>query len=104
MVLILVQQIGLYADSYEEDGNTFLFLSFVFQIIGGFGSGNNGVASMATVVAYAPRHEREKDIGLVETMTGLGFLAGPMWGSFMYYVGGYPAPFGFSGKVSLTPV
>lgn len=26
--------------------------------------------------------------------TGIGFLLGPIWGSFMYNLGGYPAPFG----------
>ena len=53
MLLILIQQIGLYGISYMKDGDQFLTLSFVFQIIGGFGSGNNSVASMAMVIADA---------------------------------------------------
>ena len=76
-------------------------MSFVFQIIGGLGSGNNSVASMAMVIADAEKDEREMHIGLIETATGVGFLLGPLWGSFMYIIGGYPAPFGFSGKFSL---
>ena len=74
-------------------------MSFSWQIIGGIGSGNNAVASLAIVIAEAEKNEREKHIGLVETMTGLGFLLGPVWGSLMYYLGGYSAPFGFSGKL-----
>ena len=53
---------------------------------------------MALVIAEAKVNEREMHIGLVETMTGLGFLLGPLWGSLMYTLGGYPAPFGASGK------
>ena len=67
-------------------------------MVGGLGSGNNGVATMATVIAYAPKDKREKDIGLVEAMTGIAFLFGPMWGAFIYSYGGFSAPFGFSGK------
>lgn len=84
-----------------KNGDTFLYLSFLFQIIGGLGSGNNSVASMAMVIADAEPHEREMHIGLIETSTGIGFLLGPLWGSLMYTIGGYPAPFGFSGKFSL---
>ena len=69
-------------------------------MVGGLGAGNNSVSSTALVVAEASLNEREQHIGLVETMTGVGFLLGPLWGSLMYTWGGYPAPFGFSGKSS----
>ena len=59
MLLILIQQVGLYGISFMKDGNTFLTLSFVFQIIGGLGSGNNSVASMAMVISDAEPNERE---------------------------------------------
>ena len=84
MLLITIQQAGLYAISYEEDGNIFLLLSIVFQLVGGLGSGNNSVASMAMVIADAEKNEREQHIGLIETSTGVGFLLGPLWGSLMY--------------------
>ena len=67
-------------------------------MVGGLGAGNNCVASTALVISEASLSEREQHIGLVETMTGVGFLLGPLWGSLMYTLGGYPAPFGFSGK------
>ena len=84
MLLILIQQVGLYWISYMKNGDWFLILSFVWQIIGGLGSGNNSVASMAMVIADAEKHEREQHIGLIETATGIGFLLGPLWGSLMY--------------------
>ena len=84
MLLILVQQIGLYSISYMKDGEDFLYWSFFFQIIGGLGSGNNSVASLALVISDAAPDEREMQIGLIETATGAGFLLGPLWGSFMY--------------------
>ena len=76
----------------------FLFWSFVAQLIGGFGSGINAVASMAMVVSNSKASEREQNIGLIEMATGVGFLLGPIWGSVMYYYGGFSAPFGSSGK------
>ena len=80
--------------------NAYLFciISIVFQLIGGLGSGCNAVASMSMVIAGAEKNERVSHIGLIETTTGVGFLLGPVWGSLMYQLGGYPAPFACSGK------
>jgi MFS family permease len=33
------------------------------------------------------------NIGFYEAFTGIGFLAGPLLGSFMFTVGGYVMPF-----------
>ena len=49
---------------------------------------------MAMVVSSSKPSEREYNIGLIEMATGVGFLLGPIWGSFMYQMGGYSAPFG----------
>ena len=49
---------------------------------------------MAMVVSGSKDSEREQNIGLIEMATGIGFLLGPIWGSFMYQMGGYSAPFG----------
>ena len=67
-------------------------------MIGGIGSGSNSVASMAMVIGDAEKNERVNHVGLIETTTGVGFLLGPVWGSVMYQIGGYPAPFACSGK------
>ena len=42
-----------------KDGNDFLIYSFIFQIIGGLGSGNNSVASLALVISDAAPEDRE---------------------------------------------
>lgn len=94
MLLVLIQQVGLYELSSFKSAEAFLFWSFVAQLIGGLGSGINAVASMAMVVSSSKVSEREQNIGLIEMATGVGFLLGPIWGSAMYQMGGYSAPFG----------
>ena len=98
MFLILVQQVGLYMLTDFKSPTMFLLWSFGAQMIGGFGSGINAVASMAMVVSGSKPSEREQNIGLIEMATGVGFLLGPIWGSAMYQIGGYSAPFGSVGK------
>jgi len=44
-------------------------------------------------VANSSKEDREANIGYVETFTGLGFLAGPLFGSVFYSMGGYSFPF-----------
>lgn len=53
---------------------------------------------MAMVVSGSKPSEREQNIGLIEMATGIGFLLGPIWGSAMFQIGGYSAPFGSTGK------
>ena len=55
---------------------------------------------MAMVVSSSKPSEREQNIGLIEMATGIGFLLGPIWGSAMYQIGGYSAPFGSTGKLA----
>ena len=98
MILIFIQQVGLYMLTDFKSPSLFLACSFTAQMIGGFGSGINAVASMAMVVSSSKASEREQNIGFVEMATGIGFLIGPIWGSFMFQVGGYSAPFGSTGK------
>ena len=98
LLLILLQQVGLYMLSSIKGAWSFLFWSFVAQLVGGCGSGVNAVASMAMVVSDSKASEREQNIGFIEAATGVGFLLGPIWGSGMYQLGGYSAPFGSTGK------
>lgn len=71
----------------------FFYLSFFAQIIGGLGAGTNSTAAMALVISTTKKSEREKNLGMIEMFTGVGFLVGPLWGSVMFNVGGYSAPF-----------
>jgi len=41
------------------------------------------------------KHEREQYIGQIEAATGIGFLFGPLFGAFLYNMGGYQFPFMF---------
>jgi MFS family permease len=75
-----------------------LRISFIVQAIGGVGSGANSVASMALMIAVSKREERDRNIGLFEAFVGLGFMTGPLVGSFLYTLGGYIMPFAFSGS------
>ena len=93
LIMIFLQQFGLYMLTYFENVNAFLFWSFTSQMIGGLGSGVNAVASMAMVVSISKSSEREQNIGLIEMATGVGFLLGPIWGSVMYQWGGFSYPF-----------
>jgi MFS family permease len=103
MILNLTQQTGLYWTLGLKSENWFLFFSFVFQMIGGLGSGMNSVATLALIVSHSSEAEREMNIGMIEMATGIGFLIGPMWGSLMYQLGGFTLPFGSMGKsLSLT--
>ncbi len=76
LVLIFLQQIGLYMLTDFKSPTAFLIWSFIAQMVGGFGSGINAVASMAMVVSSSKASEREQNIGLVEMATGVGFLLG----------------------------
>ena len=98
MVLNLLQQAGLYYTLGVNNATWFLILSFICQMIGGLGSGMNSVASLAQIVSNSKDSEKEMNIGMIEMATGIGFLVGPMWGSFMYSIGGFSLPFGSMGK------
>ena len=93
MIFIIIQQGCLAYLATIEDANTFLLVSFIGQAIGGVGSGINSVSAMALVVANSPKKDREANIGYVEAFTGIGFLLGPLFGSFMFTLGGYSLPF-----------
>lgn len=102
MLFITIQQAGLSCLAEIHDPNTFLLISFVSQAIGGIGSGVNSTACMAIVVANSKREDRDANIGLVEAFTGIGFLAGPLFGSFMFTLGGYSFPFLASAALYIT--
>ena len=52
---------------------------------------------MALLIAVSKKEERDRNIGLFEAFSGLGFMTGPLVGSFLYTMGGYIMPFAFSG-------
>lgn len=52
---------------------------------------------MALMIAVSKKEDRDRNIGLFEAFSGLGFMTGPLVGSFLYTIGGYIMPFAFSG-------
>jgi len=48
---------------------------------------------MALVVKSSNKEDRDMNIGFMEAFTGIGFLVGPLFGAFMFNLGGYVAPF-----------
>ena len=79
---------------YEKDPDTFLYMSFAAQLLGGAGAGAISTSSMAILSSFK-RNEREKYIGWIEAVNGLGFLFGPIFGAFLYNLGSFSTPFLF---------
>lgn len=59
LLLIFIQQLGLYYLSSIKSPFWFVFWSFMAQLVGGLGSGGNAVASMSMVVSGSKDSERE---------------------------------------------
>jgi len=56
---------------------------------------------MALVVKSSAKEDRDMNIGFMEAFTGIGFLAGPLFGAFMFSLGGYVLPFTASAALIL---
>ena len=55
---------------------------------------------MATMSSFPPG-DRDKYIGMVEAMNGLGLLIGPLAGALLYQIGGFALPFIFFASLYL---
>lgn len=73
------------------DPDLILSLAFVFNILGGCGSGIILPSSMAIVGCYKER--REEFIGYIELTAGIGALCGPLLGGCFHLLFGYMGPF-----------
>jgi MFS family permease len=100
-ILIIVQNFSLGYLELVKDPDTFLYLSFAAQTLGGIGAGAISTSTMSILSSFK-KDEREKYIGLMEAVVGLGFLAGPIMGSFLYTLGGFSTPFLFQASVFLV--
>ena len=99
-LFIIIQTFLLGYLEYVKDEDTFLFISYIAQIFGGFGAGANSTASMAILSSFE-QSEREQYIGWVEAATGIGLLFGPLLGAALFTIGGYITPFITFGKLNL---
>ena len=62
------------------------------QVIGGVGTSLSMVTAKSIIISNYP-DKKDFFIGLLEAGAGLGILAGPLLGSFLYDYGGYLTPF-----------
>ena len=67
-------------------------------MIEGFG---NGCLNSATnsLISFYFEDEQSQLIGLTQTFTGIGMLAGPVLGSLLFEIGGYKLPFLVTGTL-----
>lgn len=89
-----MQNLALGYLEYEKDSDVFLSMSFAAQLLGGIGAGAISTSSFSILSSFR-RSEREKYIGWIEAVNGLGFLFGPIFGAFLYNLGGFNTPFFF---------
>ena len=60
----------------------------------------NTTCAIAIIANHYPT-ERELNLGILESGTGLGLLLGPIIGAILYAIGGYVAPFWTVGVICL---
>ncbi|XP_046393068.1 MFS-type transporter SLC18B1-like [Ischnura elegans] len=79
----------------------FLILSFAVRIVEALGTSASVTASF-TIIAIEFPETVATTFATLETFFGLGLIAGPTIGGFLYQVGGYKTPFIVMGGILLT--
>lgn len=74
----------------------FGIISFLIRFTEGFGSGCIN-SSSSSIISHRYPDNMSNLIGMVQTFTGLGMLAGPLIGSVLYEIDGFQLPFFFTG-------
>lgn len=82
---------------YIEDPMVYGIMSFLCRVIEGFGNGCLNSSSSA-IICHNYEDNMSNLIGLTQTFTGIGMLAGPIFGSFLYEAGGFTLPFYVTGS------
>jgi MFS family permease len=88
---------------YVENPYAFGIISFFIRFTEGFGNGCIN-SSSSSIISHSYPDNMSNLIGLIQTFTGLGMLAGPLIGSMLYEVGGFQLPFFCTGGLLLTLV
>ena len=81
-----------------ENPVAYAVLSFLCRVIEGFGNGCLN-SSSSSIICFNYADNMSNLIGLTQTFTGLGMLAGPIFGSFLYEWGGFKLPFFVTGAM-----
>jgi MFS family permease len=84
--------LGFAFSHYIEDKNTFIAVSLLVRFLQGIASSSiqTSVYSMITII-YPDK--MEKVIGYIEATMAVALVIGPLFGSILFYFGGYQAPF-----------
>ena len=81
-----------------EDPVTYGIMSFLCRVIEGFGNGCLNSAT-SSIISFNYPDNMGNLMGLTQTFTGLGMLAGPIFGSILYEAGGFKLPFFVTGAL-----
>lgn len=87
---------GLFV--YIQDPLTYGIMSFLCRVIEGFGNGCLNSAT-SSIISFNYADNMGNLMGLTQTFTGLGMLAGPIFGSILYESGGFKLPFFVTGAL-----
>lgn len=87
---------GLFV--YFKDPVTYGVMSFLCRVIEGFGNGCLNSAT-SSIISFNYADNMGNLMGLTQTFTGLGMLAGPIFGSILYESGGFKLPFFVTGAM-----
>lgn len=83
-----------------EDEQMFLVYCFVIRTVEACGSAASVTASMTITANTFPNNVAQM-MGLLESFSGLGLMAGPPLGGLLYSIGGYSLPFYVLGGMSI---
>ena len=89
-VMDMIYLVGFGTLDWFEDTTYICAMSLTLSGIGGFGNGINMAATIAIESSYTER--RLEFIRYNQLVYGLGCIAGPLAGSFLYPMGGYQCP------------
>ena len=87
---------GLFV--FIPDPLTYGIASFLCRVIEGFGNGCLNSAT-SSIISFNYADNMGNLMGLTQTFTGLGMLAGPIFGSVLYECGGFKLPFFVTGAL-----
>lgn len=90
-IFIIINLVGFGLLYFFDNPYTIVYLSLIFQCIGGIGNGINNSAAMALLSSF--KEQREEFIGYFEVCAGLGAIFGPFMGNILYALFGYLGPF-----------
>jgi len=85
---------------YVSNPFMFAFMFGCLRLVQGVGAISIQTANYSIMVKSFP-DDLNKVAGIIEALSGVGLVSGPVIGSFLYAIGGFALPFYFCGTVFL---